>query len=271
MADTTTTTPIELPVLPENWHSALSDDLKTEESLKLFKDIPSLAKSLVHAQKQFGADKIALPTKYTTEQEWTALYQKLGVPQDVKDYSVEVPKDLGFEGERLQEFKVAALKAGIAPKQLQALMQFHADDTKKVLNATQTKIQQDIEAAKAELKQEWGVAHDKKLAQAKGVVQTLNDPKFSKWLEDTHLGDHPNMVRIFAKLGEILGEKQVQGNGDEVGKFGSVKTPDVAKRELAMIQGNMAHPYNDARHPGHHLAVEEMQQLFSQAFPHVEA
>ena len=265
------TTPPEWHTLPQDWQNTLPDDLKAEESLKLFKDVPSIAKSLIHAQKQFGADKMAVPTKYSSEQDWNQIYQKLGLPQKVEEYNIEVPKDLGFEGERLAELKVAAHKAGILPKQLQALMAFHEADTKKVLHSSQEKVNKDLEDAKNQLKQEWGAAHDKNLAQAKFVIKTLNDPKLVEFLETSRLGDHPQMVKVFAKLGEMLGEKKVEGLGAEIGKFGSVKTPDVAKREIAAIQGSMEHPYNNAKHPGHHMAVEEMQALFQQAFPHVDS
>ena len=61
---------VQLPQLPANWYEGLPDDLKGEESLKLFHDVPSLAKSLVHAQKQFGVDKIPVPTKYSTPEDW---------------------------------------------------------------------------------------------------------------------------------------------------------------------------------------------------------
>ncbi len=262
---------VQLPSLPENWHSGLDAELQKEESLKLFKDIPSLAKSLVHAQKQFGVDKMALPTKYTTEDEWNQIYQKLGLPKELKDYNIDVPKDLGFEEDRLNEYKAAAQKAGILPKQLQQMIAWHESDTKKVLNEAETRVNQELQAAKDELKKEWGMAHDKKMAQAQQVVKMLDDPKLVKFLEETKLGNNPQMVRMFSKLGEILGEKQVKGIGDETGKFGSVKTPDVAKRERMAILGNMSHPYYDSKHPGHGLAVAEVEQLFAQEFPHVDS
>lgn len=264
-------TPPDWHNLPQDWQNTLSDDLKGEESLKLIKDIPSLAKSYLHAQKNFGVDKIQVPTKYSTEEDYQKIYQKLGLPAKVEEYQIEVPKELGFEDDRLKEYKTAAHAAGILPKQLQKLMAWHEADTKKVLHQSQEKVKQDLEQAQAGLKQEWGQAYDKKLAQAKLSLKAINDPKLIEFLEKSRLGDHPEMIKVFSKIGEMLGEKKVEGLGDEIGKYGSVKTPDVARRDIASIQGNMSHPYNDAKHPGHHMAIEEMQSLFQQAYPHVDS
>ena len=62
--DPVETTPTETNT---DWKASLSDDLKADKSLENIKDIESLAKSYVHAQKMVGGDKIPVPNKFATE------------------------------------------------------------------------------------------------------------------------------------------------------------------------------------------------------------
>ena len=76
-----------------DWKANLSDEIKADKSLENIKDIESLAKSYVHAQKLVGADKIPVPNKFATEKDWDAVYEKLGRPKDATGYKYELPQD----------------------------------------------------------------------------------------------------------------------------------------------------------------------------------
>jgi len=70
----------------ENWKDSLPDDLKGEKALESIQDIPGLVKSYVHAQKMIGSDKIPVPNKYATDEDWQAVYSKLGRPESPDAY-----------------------------------------------------------------------------------------------------------------------------------------------------------------------------------------
>ena len=76
-------TPVET-----NWRDSLSDDIRGDASLENINDINSLAKGYVHAQRMVGADKIALPGKYATEDDWQQVYTKLGRPESPENYEL---------------------------------------------------------------------------------------------------------------------------------------------------------------------------------------
>ncbi len=93
-------TPPPAPAAPQgDWRTSLPDDLKNEPSLKLINDVSGLAKSYVSAQKLVGADKIPVPSKHATEEDWKNVYHKLGLPQDVKDYDVKVKEGISIDKE----------------------------------------------------------------------------------------------------------------------------------------------------------------------------
>lgn len=262
---TTTDTP-KLPDLPQNWHSLLPDDLKGEKSLELIRDLPSLAKSYVHAQKNFGADKIAIPDKFATEEDWQKVYQRLGLPKDLKEYSIEPSKEMGFEGQDLEDLKAAAHKMGIMPKQLQGVLNWYEGYAKKAIQSTEAELANETKVQTEELKKEWGQAYDKKVAEAQFVIKTLKDDNLAKFLEDTGMGNHPQMIKVFQKLGEMMGEAKISGQKESVSSFGSVKSPAEAKIAYGKIISDSQHPYNQAKHPNHDAAVIEVQELFKQAF-----
>ena len=46
-----------------DWKTSLTEDIRADKSLAPIKDINSLAKSYIHAQKLVGVEKIPLPNK----------------------------------------------------------------------------------------------------------------------------------------------------------------------------------------------------------------
>ena len=64
------------------------EELRNEPSLRTFTDPGALAKSYVNAQRMIGADKIAIPSKSATPDEWREVYTKLGAPTEVGGYEL---------------------------------------------------------------------------------------------------------------------------------------------------------------------------------------
>ena len=61
----------------QDWRSSLPDELKNDATLQNFKDIESLAKTVVHQQKVLGS-RVPIPK---TDEEKVELYSKLGRPE----------------------------------------------------------------------------------------------------------------------------------------------------------------------------------------------
>ena len=79
---------------------------------------------------------------------------------------------------------------------------------------------------------------------------------------NTEAGNHPALIRMFAKLGGEVTEdmaKNTQNNRLAV-------SPIDAKQEIQQIMSDSKHPYFDAGHREHLEAVEKMRQLHEKAF-----
>ena len=49
-----------------------------------------LLKSYKHAQKLVGADKIPVPNKHATEEDWNEVFKRLGAPDKPEDYKYNI-------------------------------------------------------------------------------------------------------------------------------------------------------------------------------------
>jgi hypothetical protein len=253
---------------PENWKQGLPAEFQNEPSLKVIPDVPTLVKSYLNAQKLVGADKIPVPSKHATEDDWRGVFQKLGLPQDIKNYNIKRPAATAYNESFIESFKEAALKSNVLPKQAEAMLNWYNDALKTQSGAISEKQKQAQAKELSDLKTEWGAAFDNKLYAAQVAFKEFGDPEAAKYLEESGIGNNPKLLKMFARIGEVMKEDVVRGGvprGDH-----SLMDPAQAKFEIARVMGDKSHPYSDHMHPNHAAAVQEMQKLYSMAYPEIK-
>lgn len=250
-----------------DWRSGLPKELQEEPSLKVIHDIPSLAKSFIHAQRTIGADKIPVPGKHATDEDWKAVYTKLGLPADVKDYDVKFKEGLSLDKDFVTKFKETAHASGILPAQAQKLADwFQASNEtseKAVMQMREAKLKTDVEG----LKTEWGAAFDKNLGRAAQVLREVNDPELNKYLDETGLGNDTRLIRLFSKVADKFMKEDTQVGEGSSGN--PVYTPKEALRRAQEIIADLKHPYHNREHANHKAAVQEVTELFGMTRPTV--
>ena len=240
-----------------DWKAGLSDDLRADKSLENIKDISSLAKSYIHAQRLVGADKIPVPNKFATEKDWDAVYEKLGRPKTADEYKYNLSEDQKVDTEALKNFSSQAHKLGLLPTQAQGMVNYYNEMVGKQLADAESISTSQREKAMTELKTEWGQAYDQKLQKANTVVSSVF-PKgiMSMNLEDgTKFGDHPEVIKAFAALGEKMGEDDIIKSDGPV-----YMTPKEIEKQIGELQ-QTGSAYWDKNHPNHDTAVQEVQTL----------
>ena len=240
-----------------DWKAGLSDDLRADKSLENIKDISSLAKSYIHAQRLVGADKIPVPNKFATEKDWDAVYEKLGRPKTADEYKYNLSEDQKVDTEALKNFSSQAHKLGLLPTQAQGMVNYYNEMVGKQLADAENISTSQREKAMTELKTEWGQAYDQKLQKANTVVSSVF-PKgiMSMNLEDgTKFGDHPEVIKAFAALGEKMGEDDIIKSDGPV-----YMTPKEIEKQIGELQ-QPGSAYWDKNHPNHDTAVQEVQTL----------
>ncbi len=243
--------------IQDDWKAGLSDDLRADKSLENIKDISSLAKSYIHAQRLVGADKIPVPNKFATEKDWNAVYEKLGRPKTADEYKYNLSEDQKVDTEALKNFSSQAHKLGLLPTQAQGMVSYYNEMIGKQLADAESVSTSQREKAMTELKTEWGQAYDQKLQKANTVVSSVF-PKgiMSINLEDgTKLGDHSEVIKAFAALGEKMGEDDIIKSDGPV-----YMTPKQIEKQIGELQ-QPGSAYWDKNHPNHDTAVQEVQTL----------
>ena len=247
----------ETPQVATDWKASLSEAIRSDKSLENIKDIEGLAKSYVHAQKMVGADKIPVPNKYATDKDWDAVYEKLGRPKSADGYKFDLPQDKKVDEVSLKEFSTQAHKLGLLPGQAQGMVKFYNEMTAKSLQDADGKALAAREASEKTLKQEFGQAYDQKVTQAATLAKSVGATDIlNRNLEDgTKLGDHPDMIKVFAQLASKMGEDSiVQASGP------TYLTPSQIEKQIGELT-QTGSAYWDKNHPNHGVAVQEVLAL----------
>ena len=250
--------------LPDNWQNALDAEFKDDPSIKHIKDIPTLVKSYINGQKLIGGEKISIPSKHATDDDWKGVFKKLGLPETLETYNLEVAKDLNVDDSFLAGFKKAAHDASILPSQAKKMLDWSIEYSKAGI-AQMEKSKEDAKTGSLQaLKQEWGQAFEQNITKAQSAFRELATPAELKHFNDSGMGNDPVVIGLFAKIAGLLKEDTLP-NGGQVGP--SKLSPHDAHIEINKIRGDKAHPYNDGKHPSHDNAVKEMAEFYKYAFP----
>ena len=260
------------PPAPGAWPADLPPELKTAFEAKGWKDqsaLPALAQGYFNLEKQLGTDKISVPK----DGAWDPIArQRLGIPDAPDGYQIkkpELPEGVQWDGE-FEKTAVAQMhKAGFTPSQVQAAIDLYASQTLNLhksgadaLAAREQEATAAQEEAQKALRAEWGKAYDTKLQYASRAVAHLGGENLQKFMnENPAIGNHPEMIKAMAKVGELLGEDTLK-----VGKSaGGPLTPAEARAEANKLMATPA--YTDKRHLEHADTVKKVQALFEQAHP----
>lgn len=247
---------------PPDWAKDVPAEHHALLKAKSYKSPAEVVVAYANAQKALSADKIPVPKDGV----WDAdARKKLGIPEKPEDYAPLIKKPELPEGMKWDEtFEKAALpvahQLGITPKQLDGLMSLYAGYQAEQFKANVLAQSQAGEQAQAALRQEFGVQFDAKLSQAKRVVQQLGGPEVIAALNETGAGNHPALVKLFAKIGSMMAEDQLKSGAS--GAFGM--GTEEAKAEIRKLQNHPA--YMDKYHPEHADIITKLGELHKIAF-----
>jgi hypothetical protein len=251
--------PDDKPGQTGDWKDSLPDELKNDPSIKSLKDVAALAKSYIHGQKLIGKDKIIVPDASYSDEQWGEVFKKLGMPESPDKYEIQAPKDA--DPEFLKAFKEFGVKNGILPRAGEKLMNFLHEHGSKVVQQQEEQAKASYEKAVTGLKQEWGQAYDRKLAEAKEVFKKFADENTQKFLREEGLTNNPDFIKFMAKIAASFGEGKFINPGG-TGEMGI--TPTEAEQKITAIYSQYPnHPYFNKNNPGHEAARAEMAKLIA--------
>jgi len=265
-AEPTQTTATETPAV--DFQSLIPEEYKEEKSLQNFSKMDDFVKSYLHSQKMVGLDKIPVPNKHATEEDWKEVYKKLGSPEAADGYKYSLPEDHAVPEDTLKSFSEEAVKLGLLPNQADGIMKYYNEVINQGMNEQNIQTEEARTKAEQELRNEYGSTYDNKITGAKNLATATLGSEFlnSTILQDgSKLGDNPQIVKAFAQLSEKLSEDDIV-KGDTT----SYLTTNEITKQIASLQ-QQGSAYWDKKHPAHATAVEEVAALIRKKNNEVDA
>lgn len=247
--------------------SGLSNDLVQDPTIQKFMDeqgqlnTENLAKSYVNAQSMIGRDKIPLPKDDAPEEEWQQVFNRLGRPEDPKEYQLEDPDDLPDElhlpDSTKEGIKAKAHELGLLPKQVQGVYEFFMSQNAEMVQEHYQQVEQQIKDGEQALRKEWGNAYEAEVNKAKKAMQSFV-PEESQEDFITKYGNDPTVIKLLNNVGNQITEGSLKGKSSAAN---FTMTPDEAQRRIDSINKDPKHPY----WKGDKQAVKEVNDLFAAA------
>ena len=255
------TTPVATPAAQPtpSWKDSISEEYRADPSIEKFTEIDALAKSYINATKMIGQDKIVIPTKNSGQEAWDEAYAKLGRPESADKYALDVKSEVvNLDEGAIKSFTENAHQLGLNNKQAQGILEFYKNNMEG--SAQQAKIDTETAQSQAEqqLRQEWGRDFDGKVKQAGALAKANINPEVLDMTlsNGTRLGDHPEIIKGFAKIANMMSEDKIVSTESE-----NVNTVADIETEISAITNDTDGPYWNKQHPDHDKVVQQVYTL----------
>ena len=262
---------------PENWRDSLPADMRDNEVVKRYKTLTKFAESAINARAKLSQTCIRKPGKDATLQDVAEYYTELGRPSDVDTYKFDdidygiAPKNEDSDSRIMKEM----YDAGLNEYQARRLMEFGVKEAQFQVQAQLDQQEQNVTDLDAKLNAEFGAAKAIKLELAArgweklfGEGDTAKEKAHEianlKLVDGTMLGDHFDLIRAMADLGQHVGEDgQI---GPKQTRF--AKTPQEAKQDIATLAADpeFQEALHNRRHVGHAEAVRRQTAAYEAVY-----
>ena len=259
---TTTDTPqtIEQPsTVAKSWKETISEEFRNDPNISKFTEIDALAKSYINATRMIGQDKVAVPNENSTDDQWNEVYGKLGRPESADKYKLEVKSETApLDESAIKQFAENAHQLGLNNKQAQGILEFYKNSMEGSAQQARVDTETAQANAEAELRKEWGRAYDDNIKKAGSVAKANMNPQIldMELKDGTRLGDHPEVIKGFANIANILSEDKLVGTESE-----SVDRGTDYEAEISKLVNDRDGPYWNKAHPDHDKVVQQVFTL----------
>lgn len=207
-----------------------TDDHQQKLENTFFDKSPAMKDDIPKSDGQKPADdKVVPPDNTKVEPPADNKDKKVEPPADDKSKNeplkdskeLKIPENSSIDDEALERIASFAKEQGLSKDKAQALLELEA----KSLTAFETKQRESL----MQMRKEWveQVKTDKEIGGdnfnqsvelARRGLEKFATPEFIKGLTDTGFGDHPEVVRVFARIGKLIGNDKIIMGSSSQGK-----------------------------------------------------
>ena len=264
-AQPATTTPVAKADTPapqptqSTWKESISETYRNDPNIEKFTEIDALAKSYINATRMIGQDKMIVPNKNFTEDQWSEAYAKMGRPEDSEKYSLEVKSDVfAFDDQAMKSFREQSFKLGLNNEQAQGILEFYKNN----VESTDKQSKVDIETSQAQaqnlLRQEWGRDYDANINKAKSIATANLTPEVLELqlADGTRIGDNIDVIKGFAKIANMMSEDKILSTESE-----NLDRSEDIQSEIDQMMNDKAGPDWNKSHPNHDKVVQQVYTM----------
>ena len=241
------------------WKDTISEVYRNDPNIEKFTEIDALAKSYINATRMIGQDKMVVPNKNFTEDQWEEAYIKMGRPESFDKYSLDTKSDVvPLDEQAIKSFQEQSFKLGLNNEQAKGILNFYKNNMEA--QTQQAKVDAETTQAQSQnlLRQEWGRDYDSNIAKAKSLATANLSPEiFEMQLADgSRLGDNVDIIKGFAKIANMMSEDKILSTESE----NMDRTEDI-QTEIDQIMNDKDGPYWNKSHPNHDKVVQKVYTM----------
>jgi len=233
-----------------------------------FTTLEGLIKSYENAEKMLAnGNKVPVPNEYSSEEEWSNFYAKLGRPADPSGYTFEVDESVKslegvYDEEGMKAYAQLAHQVGLTPKQAQAIAGKYFEGMAYQHAQLEEQQRAAIEGYTQELAKDWGQKDSPRWKRNEQLADLGMDALglTAEDIEAMPEARSPAFLKAMVKVAGMIKERPAAGIGGENGAQGGFGND--AQARINEIMRNTAHPYWNRQAPGHKQAVDEVERLF---------
>lgn len=234
-----------------------------EEQLQNLDNLPGVPNSMestaTEAPIQEPAVEEIIIGQELTDDDLNRIYSRLGRPKSYEEYDLSevVPKE--YDQGTVEEFKKKAFENGMSQESVKKMAEWYKEvETANLQKMAQAK-QQLADQQVLQLKQEFGVNFDREVKNARKALDAYTDNDFKKYMDESGLGNHPALVKAFAKIGRELSEDRLV-QSETAQRL--AKNDELRKSEIARLRTDKA--FMERYRRGDPMAVQRLNRLYTE-------
>ena len=204
---------------PKDWREGITDS-EAKKIAERYQSLDELAKAQLELRQKLSK-AVFVPGEKATDEEKAAFNKALGVPEDINDYALDLPKDFDQEvlttdeaKQSLESFAKIAQAAGVSKDAFKAITGEYFRQIDAAQKATIDADKQFAKETEEALKEEWGKGFNKEKEYANRGAEWVfgddfNDFTNLKTSDDRLVGDHPLLLKALNKIGRAISEDVV--------------------------------------------------------------
>lgn len=127
-----------------------------------------------------------------------------GAPEKYADFAL--PEGIESNAKLMESFKATAKALNLSQENAQKLVDFQAQNVKEEIESRLTAFNSQIAEWEKQSRAAFGGEWEKQFGIASKAVERFGSPALRELLNESGMGNHPELVRFFAKVGAALSE-----------------------------------------------------------------